>query len=518
MANRGRFPLAKERPGDTAVDTSRGPEGLSWALKMDAQPISTMDPLLGIRHWRGVRTRPAGTLHDRSLIWIEKHSRLVWIVLVIAALLLRWLLVSHSPRPDGYTYDFYFEGVERFNRTGRLPVAADCWQCYHPPLFYLLGAAFYQLGWLASGTRHGALLGLSALSLVSGAITSGYSIALLRLFRQRGAHLLLGAAIVLAFPCLFISSWSAEADSLQTAILAAFLFYLTKYDLTRGQKGWQLAIVVGLISGLAMATKYNGLLALGTSGIILFLRVLTGPRRLPTIRDGLIILTIALAVGGWKYVDNTRRYGTALFANGPAAEGFAVASFRHWDKYDYVSLRIIEVARLYQPGAPPGRLTDQEVYYSVPTALHAMAWTDMSFFSVKQRHGDPSQPYPDKAIPRWLVIAILILGLVPNLLALIGLTTTLVRRSLRACATLTALTVVSYVAWFTAQEAWALKTKYLLYLLPAYTLYVLFGLRVVRRGPTLVSDGFLLGLFLLIAAAHLFLFAFAVGSVSAFRN
>ena len=446
--------------------------------------------------------------------WLETHARLLWTALIAVAVVLRGLLIWFSPRPDGYTYDFYFEGVEHFTRTGQLPRASDCWQCYHPPLYYTLGALFYRLGWMIANTRDGALMGLSSLSLLSAAITVWYSIKLLRLLDQHGLYLLLGSAVIVVFPCLFISSWSAEADGLQTALMAAVLYHLTRYDMApRGDGVWP-PLMLGTLCGLAIATKYNGLLALAATGVV----VLTGlwrhtPGRRP-IRDGFIIMSVALALGSWKYVDNLRHYGTALFANGSAAQGFAFGGFTHWRDYDYLSLRLVEVIDLYGSNAPLGRLTDQRVYYSVPTTLHAMAWTDMSFFSVPSRHGDPSQPYPPKRIPRWLVRAVLVLGLIPTLLAAVGFLSTVSRRSFRVCTILTVLTIVSYVAWFTAQEAWALKTKYIMYLLPAYGAYLVVGLRVTRHWrPCVLPKLLFVGLLLLIAVAHLFLYVFATGSL-----
>ena len=43
---------------------------------------------------------------------------------------------SRSPTMYGYVYDFYHEGIQKFYALGRLPIAEDCWQCYHPPAFY----------------------------------------------------------------------------------------------------------------------------------------------------------------------------------------------------------------------------------------------------------------------------------------------------------------------------------------------------------------------------------------------
>jgi 4-amino-4-deoxy-L-arabinose transferase-like glycosyltransferase len=465
---------------------------------------------------RLVRSRRAGgpTLYDRLLDWLQRHAGSVWILIIVSGVVLRGLLVYFSPRPDGYVYDFYYEGVEHLDQTGRLPTAEDCWQCYHPPLFYAAGLVFYRAGWWLSQTREGALQGLTSLSLVSGCATALFSIGLLRLLRQRGAYLLLGGAVAIVFPCLFISSWSAEADSVQTALMSAFLYYLTKYDTGWAARSVLPAVTLGVLCGLAMATKHNGLIALASAGVLFSLRLLAGPRRLLTIRDGLIVLLIALSFGSWKYLDNMRRYGKPLYANLAPGEG-SFGTLRHWDSYEYATLRLADAIRLYPPHAPEGRLTDQAVYYSVPTTLHAMAWTDMSFFSVPSRHGDPSRPYPSKAIPRWLIGGILLLALAPNLLALVGFVSTLERRALRACAIVTCLTAVIYTLWFAAQSVWALKTKYILYLLPAYVVYVVIGLRAVRTWrPAWLPSTLLAALLFLLGLSHLFLYAFATGALA----
>lgn len=208
----------------------------------------------------GEAIKVANTLYDRVLHWIEGRARAFWVVIFVFALVLRVLLVSHSPRPDGYTYDFYFEAVEFVNSHGRLPDIPECWQCYHPPLYYILGWVFYRLGWLLSGTREGALEGLTTLSMVGAAATTWYSIQLLRHFRQRGAYLLLGGAVLLVFPCLFITSWGAEADALQAALMSGFLYHLTRYDTGAGARDVRLPLLLGVLAGLAMATKHNGLL------------------------------------------------------------------------------------------------------------------------------------------------------------------------------------------------------------------------------------------------------------------
>jgi hypothetical protein len=69
-------------------------------------------------------------------------------------------------------------------------------------------------------------------------------------------------------------------------------------------------------------------------------------------------------------------------------------------------------------------------YCSYWTTLHAMAWGDMSFFSDPSRHGFRLKPYPSKRLNPWLASCVLILGLVPDGLAVIGFVVTLRRHVL----------------------------------------------------------------------------------------
>src|SRR5215471_12909234 len=72
-------------------------------------------------------------------------KRGVWGLAALGALL-RVLLVVRAPTPYGYVFDFYHEGIQKLYLLKQLPTAADCWQCYHPPLFFLVGVPFYAIG------------------------------------------------------------------------------------------------------------------------------------------------------------------------------------------------------------------------------------------------------------------------------------------------------------------------------------------------------------------------------------
>ena len=447
--------------------------------------------------------------------WLAAHERAILAWLLAAGVGLRVLLVTFSPRPFGYVWDFYDDGVRILYERGRLPVAGDCWQCYHPPLFYLLGWPFYAFGrWMAPGPDDAtALRWLGALPLICGAVTIYFGYRLLRLFRCRGASLVLGVALLITFPCLFISSYGADADIVITAILSALIYYLTRDVALAGRPGSIAALRLGVLSGLAAATKYSGLLGVASDVAVFGIRTLCGPRRALAVRSSLIVIAACVVLGGWKYFDNMEWYGAPFHANGTAAVGLSLDGPPSAGmKYEFTTLRLRDLMALAGPNAPAGRLTDLAIYPSVITTLHALAWSDMTIFSEPSRHGDPSHPYPAKRVPPIVMRAVLLLGFVPEVLAIVGLAVTLRRRRLWPVGIVCGLSAAAYLGWFLTQPLWGLKTKYILFLLLPFVLYVVIGFAWIwRRAPPAVGAAAAVLLAALILATHVYLLAFSIG-------
>jgi hypothetical protein len=447
---------------------------------------------------------------------LRRHAGPVLWTLFAAAVVLRALLAFYSPTPFGYVFDYYHEAIEIFYEKGRLPIAADCWQCYHPPLYYLLGLPFYAVGVWLGGARDAApewgLRALTVLALAAGAIATYCSARLVQFLARDRALTVIGAALVLTFPCLFIASCGPDADIVVTAAMTAFLLAFTRFAAGPRRQTWQGATWVGALAGLAASAKYSGLIALATAGVVMGLRVLFGCDRRRTLTHAAIIAGVAIAIASPKYVDNWRRHGTPLFANGSAGDAFSSAREYYWDEYDFSSFSITAILDTSGPAAPKGELTDLPVYHGVWTTLYGLAWSDLSFFSVPGRISDPNPPYPAKAIPRAVTAAVLYLALVPTALSALGLFVTARRREYLPLHVMLALTLASYLAWVVAQDAWALKTKYIMFLLPVFVAYVVAGVRwALRRLPRPLSGAVVLALAALVLASHLYLLAFAIG-------
>jgi 4-amino-4-deoxy-L-arabinose transferase-like glycosyltransferase len=442
-----------------------------------------------------------------SGVWLDRHALGCIAMLLLLGSILRLLLALHSPQPYGYVYDFYCEPIEYMAKSHHYPASDAFWQAYHPPLFYLLGLDAYRLGQLFGSP----LQGITSLAMLCGLITIWYSLKILWLYRQRGRYLVLGTALILAFPCLFISSWGAEADILLAALMSGFIYHTLAYHNRRYQPRWKPLVMIGTLAGLAAATKYSGLLALLIFGLLMGIRFIFGPQRRLALRDGLVVFLLTLSLSFWKYYDNEVKYHQIFFANGSAQQGFAMGQKHfYWDRYELTSLRLKELFSLLSPQSPRQKLTHFPVYYSVWTTLHAQAWGDMSFFSDPSRHGGNEPLYDFRGIPIWLAEAVLLLGLLADALAIIGLLSTLRRYEFWPLALISSTTLGVYLFWALAQAEWSLKTKYILFLLPVYVVYILAGLRSVKAILPrwgLYGTSIALGLFMVLTHAYLYLFA-----------
>jgi 4-amino-4-deoxy-L-arabinose transferase-like glycosyltransferase len=461
----------------------------------------------------GTRETTLQRVRGLTTEWLRARERACLIAILLVATVLRLLLAAFSPTSFGYVWDFYQDGVRILWSTGHLPASTDCWQCYHPPLFYLVGLPLYAFGhWTAGDSvtsdAHG-LRWLAGLALVSAGVTIYYGYRLLRLFRCRGGSLVAGVALLASFPVLFISSYGAEADIVLAAILSAFIYYFVR-DVA-GPGSVPSAVRLGLLAGLGASTKYSGLAAPVSATIFFAIRIALGPHRLLAVRSAVIVFVLSIAVGGWKYVDNYRHYGTLFYANGSAQQGFTLEAgrgVRH--HYEFTTLRLRELMQVFGPHAVRGTLTELPVYRSVFTTLHGLAWSDMSFFSEPDRHGDPAHPYRLKRIPSWLIGAVIVLGFVPELLAAVGFIATIRRPLFLPLAIICLVGVSAYVWWFVSQDSWALKTKYLLFLVAPFVIYTVSGLAFVwNRAPRLGAIAGAL-VIALVVVANLYLLAFAV--------
>jgi tetratricopeptide (TPR) repeat protein len=299
----------------------------------------------------------------------------------------------------------------------RVPLALTGWEFFQPPLYYAFMASLWDglapmdpMLRLRIGTLVIAMLGLS-LAAVSWLIVR-------REFPKDRLVQLLAPGLMLFVPVHLYTAGFLGNENL-TAVVSAWALLALLATLRRPTM--PRAVILGLMLGLAMLTKFTGLVAVTGAFGTLGLRALV---RRDWRRDGRVAVVagvVMLATCGWFYARNVEHYGTPFKMS---REMFLLQRYEHiqtrgqrgileYILFDPMILRRPEWPRgvgLVGEGAP-GYSAMRE---SVITGLYANTWFEgyggWVLPKVTQDEGTRRSGQ-----------LLLTLGLVPSLLMLIGI-------------------------------------------------------------------------------------------------
>ncbi len=323
---------------------------------------------------------------------------------------------------DGFSHFSYIWFMADF---WRVPLATNGWEFFQPPLYYWLMASVWDgfasldpVVRLKLGTLIVALLGLS-LATVSYGIVRRY-------FPGNRLVHLLAPGLMLFVPVHLYTAGFIGNENL-TAVTCAWSLP-PMLAVLRRPTPWRAAIL-GLMLGLAMLTKFTGIVvvvgALGTLGLRALVR---GDWRQDG-RAAAIAGVVMLVVCGWFYARNVAVYGTPFKMS---RESFMLQRYEHiqtrgqrgfleYVLFDPLILRRPEWPRGVPlagdrfPGVPYSALRE-----SVLTGVYANAWFEGYGGWVLPKISQ------DEAVRRSGQL-LLTLGLVPSLLMLIGIWRAFVR-------------------------------------------------------------------------------------------
>jgi Dolichyl-phosphate-mannose-protein mannosyltransferase len=154
---------------------------------------------------------------------------------------------------DGLSHVAYIRTIAEHLR---LPAMSACVACGHPPLYYLLGAAWSRTvlagGWMPFE------LGLQWLSLLLfvGFVVLGLLV--IRSFDVNPATQWLAAALVVFWPSSVLNSVRVHNDALASPLILAAIYFTARWDSQRSPRDFWLAVVA---SALAILTKASGYIA-----------------------------------------------------------------------------------------------------------------------------------------------------------------------------------------------------------------------------------------------------------------
>jgi hypothetical protein len=216
---------------------------------------------------------------------------------------------ARIPPVVGFDARHHLEYVGILLERGALPLAAEGWSTYHPPLFYALSALVVGLG--------GGDAALKALPMLAGlgSVWVAWHLAR-RLLADTPAAPALAVLFAATLPVAVYSAAYFSNESLHALLAGAALAATADCLLAEGPAPRRM-LLAALLFGLAALTKFTVLVTLPVAVFFLGWKLLivereSAPRALAAVAA---FAAGVLLVAGWFYLRNALHYGTPLVGN-----------------------------------------------------------------------------------------------------------------------------------------------------------------------------------------------------------
>lgn len=341
--------------------------------------------------------------------WYGRRARVALAALVLTAAVQRMWNAWTLPPLRGYDAPGHAGYILTIKEEHRLPHPLEGWSTFHPPLYYIVGAAVWSA--LEPLGRRAVLAGLRALgalaSLAAGPVAFGIA-------SELGAAA--GVALIAAALVLFVPVSQMAADMVGNEALGAALAALALPPILALQArpgDLRAAARAGLLTGLALATKFTGILA-AVACAVPFLRARAERRSRSAF--ALCFLIVAL-VAGPVYLRNVLLVGSPLPMTRKlqpmrgAERSFVLRPRRILD-YLWVSPACLLRPSIFHVAGRPGAVGNRNpAMTSVWGLAYASTWYDAF------AHRIPLRAHRDGVLAGPLLA---FLGLAPSAMVLLG--------------------------------------------------------------------------------------------------
>jgi hypothetical protein len=269
----------------------------------------------------------------------------VWILL--GSLAVRFLYLYYTgPFERQHDIGGHIEYILYLVRDHALPASSACWQCYQPPLYYILASFIYSIfsplrGYLALRELQmfSVLLSFVFLLISHGIIR--------RVFprKEKLQHLTLG--LIAFWPSLVIHSARISNDVLFYPVVIASVYFLVKWD---DDRRFQTLLSAFMLAIVSMMVKTNGLIVIGTIGLVFginwFIHFLHNGFRRENIqiflKQSAALITILVVTFGILFsepiLDNLHGKKTPFIIGNIAGLDDATKVERNWRNFAYLNL------------------------------------------------------------------------------------------------------------------------------------------------------------------------------------
>jgi hypothetical protein len=231
---------------------------------------------------------------------------LAFMVAVVLRVLLWWA------NPATNAFDDHFEPILLIMRSGKIPAKDACWQCYHPPVFYLISAAIGRVAVAFRADFSQLLKVLQFIPCLYGILTVGVVHLILRKLPLTEFSRFLAFGVVCVLPRHVYMSAMHSNDTI-SYLFVALSIYLLLIAMGKGLSPWIL-LATSAVVAMTIFTKYTAF-ALLPAILVVFVQLFHGrllASRRRVVVSAMMVLLVPLVLLGAYLRSNTTRYGTPL--------------------------------------------------------------------------------------------------------------------------------------------------------------------------------------------------------------
>src|SRR6266508_130531 len=241
---------------------------------------------------------------------IERKWMLSLLVLGAAIRLALWWR-----NPSDNSFDDHYLPVSLILQTGEIPNKLACFQCYHPPVFYVLSAAVATVLLGVGATPATTAKALQLLNCALGIGTLGVVYAILRRLPVSTFGRLVSFSLIVFLPRHMYMS-AMYANDAAAGFFATLSAYLA-IRLLQGADGWIMVLLLAVTVTAAIFTKYTALAVLPMIAMAVVLALASvGWNRPRAVRHAMALL-LPLVILGAAMASHSRTYGSVLPDNTP---------------------------------------------------------------------------------------------------------------------------------------------------------------------------------------------------------
>jgi hypothetical protein len=248
-------------------------------------------------------------LYEKSVSFFSKEKNL-FVLLFVIGISLRLILFLATPVE--VMYDDHREAIMYLVENKEIPVVEDCYECFHPPVYYLFSAGVYSV--MGVFTTNDAYLwkGIQFLSFASSILFIYIIWKILKILFVQPTHRLIGFSFAIFLPRSIYQSVLLSNDTLSYLLLTLFFYFFIKHIKESPEKKFSYFLVACLISILSVLTKLTFLYVPGIvfAYILFFLK---GKKRLQYF---MLYFFLFLLFVGPLFYHNYQRYGIFIVENG----------------------------------------------------------------------------------------------------------------------------------------------------------------------------------------------------------